>query len=802
MDPCDYRHEPCHPEVRRGVRAPWRSGTMGPWDNRTMGLTDGANPPSAVLWSYCSMVLRSLFIAIIGFSSAAIHAQEPAKLRIAELNLGFSGAYKLGCWTQAEVVVEGGAEPFTGVVEIIARDPDGVTTSVFTPPDRSIAVVPGQTSSTRLFVRFGQDGAAIRVRLLDDSGEERARRDFFPGPEPGDEVIRYGLPATNRVFAAFGMRRGLAELSRGEPSADDMMAVRTVTVENAADLPLEWYGYEGIDTLVLGSGQPELYRPLASGRQRMEALVRWVELGGRVVLFCGADAPELIGPDGPLAPLVPGAYDTMTTLRETPPIEAFANSEAAIDSGRLTQLQVPRLKDVQGRVLAADAAGLPLVVRARRGLGEITFVAVDPDAPPLADWPGRANLLRQSLQWPAQEQDEIAGQQEDLVDRLRRALDGSFVGVTTMPFGWVALFVILYILLIGPGDYFFVKRMLKRMELTWLTFPLIVAGVSAAAYWAAHYMKGDQLRVNQVEIVDVDLDTGNARGTVWTHFFSPHVDRYDLTLAPRFGDNEISIPSEPRGLSPRSGEPQGSSLRSPERLVGWLGATGYGLDGMQGRRSQTGLFERGYAFTPQLDAMVNLPVQEWSTKTLVGRWSAELIEPIDAKLQGLDDDLLAGHITNRTGVQLEGCLLLHGNWAYRLPDLADGAVATIDDTLQPAMAKTALTYAGPSYRDGGSNADAVPRLEANTSDVDRLAMAMMFYETMGGFAYAQTPHRYQSFVDMSRLLRGNQAVLIARAKAAGSHWTRGETSLASDQDRRWVYYRFVIPLAEDESVGP
>jgi hypothetical protein len=307
-------------------------------------------------------------------------------------------------------------------------------------------------------------------------------------------------------------------------------------------------------------------------------------------------------------------------------------------------------------------------------------------------------------------------------------------------------------------------------------------------------MKGDQLRVNQVEIVDVDLGTGAARGTVWTHFFSPQVDSYDLTLAPRFGDEDINIPSEPRGSSPRSP----SEPADPERLVGWLGATGYGLDGMQGRRSQTGLFERGYAFTPQLDAIVNLPVQEWSTKTLIGRWSAELIEPIDAQLEGLDDDLLAGHITNRTGVKLESCLLMHGNWAYRLPDLADGAVATIDDTLQPTTVKTALTNAASGYASSSSTTDGPPRLEANTTDVDRLAMAMMFHEALGGFAYAQTPSRYQSFIDLSRLLQGDQAVLLARAPAPGSQWTNGETSLASVDDRRWVYYRFVIPLAEGE----
>ncbi len=742
-----------------------------------------------------------LFTIFAGSLPHPVVAQQPADVEILCLNLGFNGVYKLGCWTQAAVTLKGGADAFTGAIEITARDPEGVPTVVLSPPDRAVAVVPGQTTIGRLFVRPGQDGAAIQVRVLDDRGRERAKRSFYSGPEPGGEIIDGGLPATNRIVASFGSTRGMGDLLRGESNDNEQLATRTVKIENAADLPLEWFGYESIDALVLTTTKPELYRPLAASTQRIHALVRWVELGGRVVVFCGVDAPELMGPGGLLVALVPGKFDKLTLLRESQPIEAYVNSETALTSGRQFLIEVPRLTDVRGRILAfagQNGADLPLVIRARQGLGEVTFVALDPDAPPLAEWPGRVNLLRQALQWPAAPASDVAGQGgvtrqgEDLIDRLRRALDGSFEGVKTAPFALVAFLVIIYILLIGPGDYFFVKRVLKRMELTWLTFPLIVLAVATAAYWAARTMKGDQLRVNQVEIVDVDMSTGKARGTVWTHFFSPRVARYNLTLNPYFGDEPLSEPSEPGRPRPRP-----SRASAPQSLVAWLGSTGFGLDGMQGRRGQTGLFERGYAFSPPLDALLELPAQEWSTKTLVGRWSAELTEPIDANLKALDDDQLAGQLTNRTGVELQECFLMHGDLAYRLPNLADGAVATVDESLQPSSVKTALTHGDAGYELGGSAADvSANRLDADSTDVNRLAIAMMFYEAVGGGAYAQSPNRYQAFVDLSRLLKGDQAVLLARAAGAGSEWIDGETALASKRDRRWVYYRFVIPLVE------
>ena len=86
----------------------------------------------------------------------------------------------------------------------------------------------------------------------------------------------------------------------------------------------------------------------------------------------------------------------------------------------------------------------------------------------------------------------------DLSTQLRAALE-QFPGVKLIPFGWVAFFIFLYILLIGPGDYFFLKKVLKRMELTWITFPTIVLTVSLIAYYAAYVLKGNDLLVNKVD---------------------------------------------------------------------------------------------------------------------------------------------------------------------------------------------------------------------------------------------------------------------------------------------------------------
>jgi hypothetical protein len=157
-------------------------------------------------------------LALLLSISTSAHAQEPPKLTIPALKLGFNGAYKLGCWTPAEVTLQGGEDNFTGAIQIITPDPEGVPTSVFTAPDRPVGVFAGKPSSARLFIRPGQDGGAYEVRVLDENGKTRARRRFFPGPEPGGEYVSYGSPATNRFVATFDVARaGRIGPERREP---------------------------------------------------------------------------------------------------------------------------------------------------------------------------------------------------------------------------------------------------------------------------------------------------------------------------------------------------------------------------------------------------------------------------------------------------------------------------------------------------------------------------------------------------------------------------------------------------------
>ena len=122
----------------------------------------------------------------------------------------------------------------------------------------------------------------------------------------------------------------------------------------------------------------------------------------------------------------------------------------------------------------------------------------------------------------------------ELSGKLVRNLE-TFAEVPVISFGWVALFILVYILIVGPLDYFFLKKVVKRLELTWITFPAVVIVISAVAYFAAYYLKGKDLRINKVDVVDVDLHDGHVYGNTWFTLFSPRIQNYTIGVEPGNG---------------------------------------------------------------------------------------------------------------------------------------------------------------------------------------------------------------------------------------------------------------------------
>jgi hypothetical protein len=481
--------------------------------------------------------------------------------------------------------------------------------------------------------------------------------------------------------------------------------VLTAAVTNVREMPDQWFGYNAADLVVLttGSAPPEfldeLFDDQISGpfKDRRDALLEWVRRGGKLVVSAGSQAaklsqygrlmevlPATINRDPPTRGVnelilqwrIGGSSGTPLTDNLRPKTDTFPVARLNLNPARPAQV-----------LLAEKATDQPLVVQAPYGLGRITVVAFDLDQSPFTDAANRPQFWDWLVREGGSAQASLATQrqantygygysygysepdtEDEYLGAVRTHVD-TFDGVPVVSFGWVALFIVLYTLLIGPVEYLILKKVFGRLELTWITFPLIVVTVSAAAYFTAYAIKGSDLKLNKVDVVDVDVGGGRVYGRSWFTVFSPRIDSYTIAVEPN--DGWTVTPAN----SP-----------APPTLVGWM-AGGRGTGG-------GGIVSRGYTYHTDRNARViadgleRVPIQVWSTKAFTANWSGY----VDKGTPLIDADLyhppgkaeaFEGTIVNNLPVRtLRDPVLIYAGQAYKLPALTPGQKVRVSTNLE------------------------------------------------------------------------------------------------------------------------
>ena len=379
----------------------------------------------------------------------------------------------------------------------------------------------------------------------------------------------------------------------------------------------------------------------------------------------------------------------------------------------------------------------------------------------------------------------------DIAGALHRDME-RFPGVRLVPFGYVAFFVFLYILLIGPGDYFFLKRVVKRMEMTWVTFPLIVATVSALAYGAAFAVKGTELKINKVDAVDIDQTTGLLRGTTWFTIFSPQNRDYDLSIAPLPPDRDPA--SDAVAPSPAAGA-------GDESILSWFGAPegafGGGGGGGPGGLS---LSAGSYAYSPIGEARtlqgVRVPI--WTTKSFAGRWFGAAGPAIDADLQNAGPGRLTGTVTNHLPRTLRRALLLSGSQYYDLGELKPGQskpLGEIDPLNVEGRVQRILGQLPGinAYQQYTPNGQPVATVAAGSTRAD-VVFAAMFRDAAGSSG-PQADNLAMHDLDLSGQLALDRPMLFAEVDGPAATLGLGKAAGTPKVDQTTVL-RVILPPAK------
>jgi len=751
-----------------------------------------------VLYTFLAVASILVFFPCDGVAGPEAEGADSAE--IVDVAVGLGGRYRAGCWTPVRVSVRHVGVEGEGELTLTVPDGDGVPSQVSTPlpcpaedsragtldtdsqPDNDVSRE-GDRLSAVLYTRFGRVKSELVVELRME-GRLVDREVFRPGETT---AYRPAISSEQEMIVTVGRAPlGVEEAVRFLQQDQDERTV-VVRLENSSDLPTLWYGYEGVDTVVLSTSDSEIYAGLQPTSARIGALDEWVQMGGRLVVCAGERAEELLGgePKGPLARFLPGRLEQMVPWRRTRGLEVYVGSLAQLPISR-EGLRVPHLVDVEGTIEAREG-NLPLVVRGTRGFGQVVFLAVPPDRPPLDEWEDRGRLVGKLLgypQTPVEVDDEGTAVMHygftDLAGQLRSALD-QFPEVWLAPFSLVVGVIVFYILAIGPGDYFLLRKLGGRMRLTWITFPLLVLLFSGTAYVLASWLKGDQVRVNQVDLVDVDVASGRVRGTTWANVFSPRTDRYELSFEPRL--------------------PDGRPAREASTLTAWLGLPGSALGGMDPGTVEPAIWKDPYEFSPGLDALRGVPIQIWSTKSITARWSAQVDDLLEGSLVERNN-LPRGTITNRLDFPLTECILAYGSHAYELGRLDPDESIRVGPRLNRRELESLLT--GRQFVFDEEKEDYRPRAteyDQSSVDVAYILRAMLFFDDAGGRRYTGLSNSYQGFVDFGHLLKTNRAVLVGRAESTpeesaghGAELLIDGQSLPPERVQRTTVFRFVFPV--------
>ncbi len=188
-----------------------------------------------------------------------------------------------------------------------------------------------------------------------------------------------------------------------------------------------------------------------------------------------------------------------------------------------------------GRVLVGTTE-TPLIVTANRGRGRITALLFSPEREPFRSWKNSPSFWARLTDVPMAWYNSA-----DFNQSAGWSMDGVFGAmidskqVRKLPVAGLLLLLVVYLLVIGPLDQRWLKR-INRQMLTWLTFPVYVVLFSVLIYFIGYKLRAGETEWNELHLVDI-LQKGERaelRGRAYGSIYSPVNARYQLVGEQRF----------------------------------------------------------------------------------------------------------------------------------------------------------------------------------------------------------------------------------------------------------------------------
>ncbi|MDY7075638.1 MAG: hypothetical protein SXV54_01810 [Chloroflexota bacterium] len=418
------------------------------------------------------------------------------------ITVGFDGYCRRDGWCPVHVLLSNEGADVEGEFRAAVR---GVSSST----ERDVYVKPvllPAHSRKAFFLYLPRGGLASQFQMV--SGEEILASQSA-GVRLLDENDRlYGIASSSSSALNF--------LSDVAPAGGNA-AVAHLGLDKLPPTPLVW---ELLDVLILN----DVDTTALSSEQR-QALETWVAHGGHLIVGGGVGAARTVAGLADLLPVtVDGtrSVDDLWALGGHAAPGPYAIAEVTLQEGEALIEQKDEQRD------------LILLARRTFGAGKVDFLAFDAGLNPFVHWDDNVQM------WEFITEGNVADMQLLTVRNGYGARDAinSIPGLELPSTLQILAFMLVYTLLIGPANYF-VLRKLDRRELAWLTIPALVVGFTVLAYATGFQIRGTAAIVHRLAVVHVPAghpsaseETGGKTGRVsqLVGLFSPRRTTYDVRV--------------------------------------------------------------------------------------------------------------------------------------------------------------------------------------------------------------------------------------------------------------------------------
>lgn len=748
-------------------------------------------PSQAIAWRFPLALLGALIGALLALELAIadVSAQDlqaapnPTEQTI---EIGTNGNLRLGRWSPLRVTGTPDNMPTRFEVRTVDGDDFGITYQ------GTLSIDPERPGMAHGWFRLGRKVNSLQVKLF------RNEKDFSTDEIPIN-TIRV-VKSTQPISISIADEVSATAFAVTVQGSDDTRNKIVVPISDLASLPIDRLGYDSVESIFMVANNPDQIAQLTA--MQVNAIEQWIENGGKLILSVPADSANLIGAGAILERFSPGKYVSASKFSNSRSLEGFVASREQLIPKNGKPIALAKIELTAQTVADNDATKLvtvgadPLIVRRAKGAGEIVFAAFDLGDEQIAQWGSYADLVR--ILSDGVDKNEIGSAEKsvkrsgsishygytDLAGQLRVPLD-RFSNVGFVAFTLIASLIVVYILLIGPVDYFILRRLFgKRMELTWVTFPIYSLLFCGLAYFISGWSRPQEIQVNQLEIIDIDLESGRTRGTVWSNVYSPAGQSLDVSLS-KTHQLGFSIDNE---------------------SISWSGLPGDGLGGMLTRPNPSGPTQ-SYQQSIDLDddgnfhiAINQLPVQVSSSRAFIGQWSGDVA--IDVRTRPRYRPQVAsirGSVKNPFDFELKNCRLFFRDWAYILPQpLGPGQTLDIESGMDEKKVNGVLRQRAKT-RDQKNEYKKNSVWNPAEKRVNRIADMLMFHDAAEGKNYTGFTHGYYSHVDLSEHLNLDRAILVGEVKRPGAEILLNEGKVKTENDQVTTIVRLIFPISNQSN---